>query len=833
MEGRDKDCGRDAGRRTTGDYPQSSRTDCSRGTPGRASIGGAEIVMDLAGTKPVMVDSYLSKFDSVMSMSPEIPRRYSEPEVTEVQDLATGRSTDRSFVTDCTTPGPGTHRSQPTGRLSKRSRRGDYGLSIITWDEFLECPKGFNDLFFLERGDLITFDPDEVNVFFHDSLMMQPMLGSPSGDGKTWTIFIESLSHLKQVRLWMLERVSVITAIIKNNKITATTQGQTAPCLIAINPNQSSVREHLEQAFEQSWESVLARRRYCIEINLGACVEEWCQTAFNMKCKVKTTKLYITNGDEYAPPNIQSKKWRIACYPCLSIQRLMYKMQRRNAYDDYFVDFKSEPISICTGSKLMQIYAGPSSTRRPGLKKSVSIKVTTSTQTLDDRRSSETSESPDESFVEDGYDNDAFDDRGEDVEDFNAKTPTPRLSTQHEANLVPRPGSRMGGDFSKRTFIESTRSEKNMRVIMESPVPISDGDDTPEKITKAKVEAYVESIPNSVEEPPSILTTPKRHTRKGLTTVSHGLGGSALDLSQRLSDLPNLASPGRVESHVKPKIAKDATTLPEKPPTSTTSAGSSKPQQKNEKGKKRIGKILKEILSNNDQNKTSESETNVEAITSFSESKLIVVGSEKTREDLITNEIISQTVQEMLPPSKENTSSSGFDDAMSSVSEIISPRKNKNKTTPLFVEPQRNAFFPNRKNGKVRHAFSDVDQDEDEFTDYEPDSVMSDNFAVNSPRLVAVKRANKTPNFSNRVAVISDLDSDLEVFDMDDEEPKKENVSSTPVPNSLKVPNPPKYPNPHLIRGPKGQRNSRRRYLALNSLRKKTRVGLQQPELRR
>ncbi|KAK6168360.1 hypothetical protein SNE40_020911 [Patella caerulea] len=832
-------------RGTAREYVQSARTDYSRGTPGRASLGGDEMVMDLAGSKPIMVDSHFTKFKSVTC--PEDSHVETE---TPVQDIATSRSTARSFVTDRTTPMiPDTNRSiLNTGRQSRKSRLGSYGLSIITWEEFLECPSGFNELFYLEHGDMITFDPDEVNVFFHDSLMMQPMLGSPSENGKSWTIYIESLSHLKQVRLWMLERVSVITAIINNKKVTSN-QAKTAACLVAINPGQTFVREKLESSFEQAWESVLARRKYCIQVDLGSCIEEWCMSAFRMKCKVISTKVFITNGDEYCPPNIETKVWRFACFPCLSVQRVMYKVQRRTNYDDYFVDFNGEPVSICTGSKLMQIYSGGTSgsggtsvsggtsSRRPGLKKSVSIKVTTSTQTLNDQPSPSSSRSPVDYMTDDGCDNHAFDGRGEDLES-SVISQTPRSNSPPYDHSIPRPRSRMGGHFSARSHISTTRSEKRTRLKAlkeRSDIhPHNVRDETAESQTTAIIEPVtpINCIQASTEV--NYVTQDSNNMKRGVTTVIHGLGGSRLHDLERSTEVQSLVSPGRVQSESKHKIT---TTIEEPRPQTALPPGSPELSERGSakvKTKKRIGKLLKEILTNNDSNqvKVATETTNVESLTPGKESKLIVVGNEQCRqESKQTNDMILETVRDMLPPSKENTQSSGFDDAMSSVSEIISPRRDqpkaKPKPKPFLVEPQRNMFFPNpKRNGRVRQAFSDVDQDDDEFTDYEPDSIMSDNIAVNSPRLVAVKKSSKTIAI-NSVAVISDLDSDLEVFDFDEEENKtslKTNISSTPRQKVL---------NPALIRGPRGQRNSRRRYLALNSLRKKTRsVGLQ-PSVRR
>ncbi|KAL8605291.1 hypothetical protein ACOMHN_031230 [Nucella lapillus] len=60
------------------------------------------------------------------------------------------------------------------------------GLSIVTWEEFSESPLLLCGLFKVDRDDFIRYNAQHVNVFFHDSRMDQPTLGSPSGDGLSW-----------------------------------------------------------------------------------------------------------------------------------------------------------------------------------------------------------------------------------------------------------------------------------------------------------------------------------------------------------------------------------------------------------------------------------------------------------------------------------------------------------------------------------------------------------------------------------------------------------------------------------------------------------------------
>lgn len=60
------------------------------------------------------------------------------------------------------------------------------GLVIIPWEEFTENPRKLNDLFYLENNGHITYDPEEVNVFFHATKMNKPTFGDISENGKAW-----------------------------------------------------------------------------------------------------------------------------------------------------------------------------------------------------------------------------------------------------------------------------------------------------------------------------------------------------------------------------------------------------------------------------------------------------------------------------------------------------------------------------------------------------------------------------------------------------------------------------------------------------------------------
>nr|KAG5705425.1 hypothetical protein BaRGS_004552 [Batillaria attramentaria] len=60
------------------------------------------------------------------------------------------------------------------------------GLSIVTWEEFVETPSVLCGLFEVDKSEYIHYNSEQVNVFFHDARMEQPTLGAPSGDGLSW-----------------------------------------------------------------------------------------------------------------------------------------------------------------------------------------------------------------------------------------------------------------------------------------------------------------------------------------------------------------------------------------------------------------------------------------------------------------------------------------------------------------------------------------------------------------------------------------------------------------------------------------------------------------------
>ena len=146
--------------------------------------------------KKAMVDSYLSSFNSVSLTSPMV-----EDFEDEDEDEDDGVFRDNARAGDplrlhSKGPAPPVPTSAPLhpGMIPGKNkpplqRLEDLpGLSIVTWEEFVENPAVLCGLFETDRSDFIHYNAEQVNVFFHDSRMEQPTLGAPSGDGLSWWV---------------------------------------------------------------------------------------------------------------------------------------------------------------------------------------------------------------------------------------------------------------------------------------------------------------------------------------------------------------------------------------------------------------------------------------------------------------------------------------------------------------------------------------------------------------------------------------------------------------------------------------------------------------------
>lgn len=166
-----------------------------------ATVGNGKVT----GTpSKAMVDSYLSSFNSVCVTSPRVEDY--EDDVFEDDVWSTADPFRSHSHSKCRAPAPPIPGSAPPlpgsapplhpGTIPPKNkpplqRLEDLpGLSIVTWEEFVESPSVLCGLFEVDRDDFIHYNAEQVNVFFHDSRMEQPTLGAASEDGLSWWVLL-------------------------------------------------------------------------------------------------------------------------------------------------------------------------------------------------------------------------------------------------------------------------------------------------------------------------------------------------------------------------------------------------------------------------------------------------------------------------------------------------------------------------------------------------------------------------------------------------------------------------------------------------------------------
>ncbi|XP_033743357.1 uncharacterized protein LOC117329502 [Pecten maximus] len=222
----------------------------------------------------------------------------------------------------------------------------DSGVTILPWEDFIYDPRVLNDLFHLETDGVITYDPEEVNVFFHATRMMKPTFGDVSENGKSWVLTVENVMELDRVRQWLTERVSVFGVTLVKKEGTFG-KSQRAPCLIVFDPKRGNIRDQLYHAFVRSVSAMDHGRKFCIEMNMNGCVQNWCSRVTGAKCKAVGAKLIITDGEER--DNFMSAENVICCVLCLpvwAIQTGILQAHRHFQYLDYVLDLSMEELRL-------------------------------------------------------------------------------------------------------------------------------------------------------------------------------------------------------------------------------------------------------------------------------------------------------------------------------------------------------------------------------------------------------------------------------------------------------------------------------------------------------
>ncbi|OWF35982.1 hypothetical protein KP79_PYT13168 [Mizuhopecten yessoensis] len=88
-------------------------------------------------------------------------------------------------------------------------------------------------------------------------------------------------------------------------------------------------------------------KKFCIEVNLNGCVQNWCTRVTGAKCKAVGAKLIITNGEER--DHFLSAENVVCCVVCLpvwAIQTGILQAHRHFQYMDYFLDLTMEELRL-------------------------------------------------------------------------------------------------------------------------------------------------------------------------------------------------------------------------------------------------------------------------------------------------------------------------------------------------------------------------------------------------------------------------------------------------------------------------------------------------------
>ncbi|KAK3100548.1 hypothetical protein FSP39_021623 [Pinctada imbricata] len=232
-----------------------------------------------------------------------------------------------------------------TARLSEYNRLYN-GLMIIPWDEFAANPTNLNDLFHREKTGFITFDSEEVNVFFHATRMNKPVLGDISENGKSWVITVETVRELENIRTALIEKISVFgLTLVKKEKRFG--KPKRAPCLLTLDPHHGTIGEQIHTNIMKCINIMEERKNFCLEINFNGSVERWCRRITMTDSRSVGARLIITNGEEAdSIATAENIVCCIVCFPIWAIQTGIYKAHRAATYQDIDLTFAAEEVIL-------------------------------------------------------------------------------------------------------------------------------------------------------------------------------------------------------------------------------------------------------------------------------------------------------------------------------------------------------------------------------------------------------------------------------------------------------------------------------------------------------
>ncbi|XP_005102275.2 uncharacterized protein LOC101847436 [Aplysia californica] len=791
------------------------------------------------------------------------------------------------------------------------------GLSLITWEEFVDDPSLLHGLYSSDKDDFIHFDSSLVCNFFHDSRMEPPTLGGPSGDGTSWTIFVDNYAQLRQVRDTMTTRISVLLVdLVKPNN-----EG-TAACLVAINPGDEHIRRVLHLTMSRAMETLMNSRCFCIEIDLNDSIQTWCNTVLQLKCSVLGGRIILTNGDAVESCcDIESPAKCVLCFPCWAFKRIKYMMERRRRYDDTRIEFETSNIVLCTKSDTLKQYSEAAQlTNGERVIRRNKSAVTTATQTLHGSSSSLHSQLSLEEVDELAQDNDVMKRRGAFSPDVRGELPDTEqndnarplddnnrdseitYSTKHGVAGYVNPGFKADTEEHRTQSTDTFDFNKPSKKVDSKGNSNNNNNNNKIKSVMFKEEVAPQVFSKSAE--PEMMKEVEAVARANAATTCGSNDGEKEPIPSPRSafllrpDTPYLQPPNKSKNPssvapLSPRNNNAVSAIKIKSPRSQKAEEVI--NEKIVKRQRKIGELLKDLV-------MSSSTTTAEAESENGGTQERAMSPELDQEDG-ESEDVSQPVPThgpnrpapVFPPGStvskkvKQTPVKGWNGESETVFPYTTDLINFPALSPEVTEAALEKFGAKKKKNKGksvkakdmlfvprlnistveqdRNCFSDQDIADSDITDLEtePENAVSDTEGITSSRLLpvgltSVARTTSSTSVESEAGVVrnfittnnnnsSDLDTDLEITDCDVEESPSE------------VPKKPKFPGilpgaraAQELRGSSAksrsahardyippsaqarrrggnQNDSRRRYLALNSLRRKAyKLSLAQTE---
>ncbi|XP_071088104.1 uncharacterized protein [Haliotis cracherodii] len=678
---------------------------------------------------------------------------------------------------------------------------------------------------------------------------------------------------MRTVRRWLTERISVLVVTLLNKKQQRI--GESACCLLAVDPSFTSIRDKINEAMDAAIESFLRQRQFCLILDFNSAVEQWCRNALHMRCEARGAKIVITNGDEI--PDFSDTGGNVCCrYMCMPFRFLQgkaYKVQRRSKYDDSEVVFDDEQIMLCTANTKLQSYAEkalasvPTPSGRRVTKKKNTVTFTTSTQTAADSKDTkqnngdcgvidlEDTERGGEDENVTSYRDTTTHDRvfrdkdracmtssdpnresslektSEKSADFipgsSKKTPSYRLNNKNnmtEKRTIPTPKPEEGkpevqrettDTFDESPSLDSSSGSRDPKMDIKAEVHCDNVLEHPVVEDGVKI-SYTKSKFSNVKDIETIIEPPDEEpVRSSIQTLKLGNFTSeqrnnlqlSIDVFDRNPNETVISEQPKNESNV--SVAKQQKRI-DKMLKDIMGPASNPIKKPPRKGKTKNGVINKGFQGENVDGKQPEGD-HVRPLTSD--------GSPFARNDgYSTLPLTKVNGGRSTAKSAEFEKSDGGD--FTTLVQSISAKR-VTKIRRKFAEKEEEKLFtPRILLEKDRNCFSDLEPVED-FTDVEGHAA-SDREGVGSPRVISVKRTDKTVSMDS---VRTHTDTELELTDCDTEDMS---VSESDTKAHARKSKSNKRPD----RGQRGQYDSRRKYLALNSLRRKTKAKALNAEIR-